>query len=237
MARTLKSDRLLFLATLLLVGTSILMVYSASSYLAMTKYQNQYYFLFKQLAWAVIGLIALAASMKLDYRVYRHPTVIWSGLTIVFLALVAVLFMPARNGTSRWFALGSMTLQPSEFAKIALVIFSRLTTLGPAIALLVVFSLFVEMACGATYSIVPFVNDRALGSVSGIVGAGGNAGAVLAGFLFKAEAISWPTALFLLGILVTLASFATLLVQFEPATEAEEVGQPLPGVAGLAVES
>lgn len=124
MARTLKSDKLLFVATLLLVGTSILMVYSASSFLAMTKYQNQYYFLFKQLAWAVIGLIALAASMKLDYRVYRHPTVIWSGLTIVFLALVAVLFMPARNGTSRWFALGSMTLQPSEFAKIALVIFS-----------------------------------------------------------------------------------------------------------------
>lgn len=125
MARTLRSDKLLFVATLLLVGTSILMVYSASSFLAMTKYhQSPYYFLFKQLAWAVIGLIALAITMKLDYRVYRQPTVIWFGLIVVFLSLVAVLFMPTRNGTSRWFALGSMTVQPSEFAKIALIIFS-----------------------------------------------------------------------------------------------------------------
>ncbi len=124
MARTLKSDKLLFVATLLLVGTSILMVYSASSFLAMTKYQSPYYFLFKQLAWATIGLIALSATMKLDYRVYRQPAIIWFGLIVVFLALVAVLFMPARNGTSRWFALGSMTVQPSEFAKIALIIFS-----------------------------------------------------------------------------------------------------------------
>ncbi len=124
MARTLKSDKLLFIATLLLVGTSILMVYSASSFLAMTKYQNPYYFLFKQLAWATIGLVVLAAAMKLDYRVYRQPAVIWFGMIAVVIALVAVLFMPARNGTTRWFGIGSMTVQPSEFAKIALIIFT-----------------------------------------------------------------------------------------------------------------
>jgi len=124
MARTLKSDKLLFVATLLLVGTSILMVYSASSFLAITKFQNPYYFLFKQLAWATIGLVALGATMKLDYRVYRQPAVIWVGLIAVFIALVAVLFMPARNGTTRWFGIGSMTVQPSEFAKIALIIFT-----------------------------------------------------------------------------------------------------------------
>lgn len=124
MARTLKSDRLLFVATLLLVGTSILMVYSASSFLAMTKFQNPYYFLFKQLAWATIGLVALGAAMKLDYRFYRQPAFIWFCLIAVFIALVAVLFMPARNGTTRWFGIGSMTVQPSEFAKIALIIFT-----------------------------------------------------------------------------------------------------------------
>ncbi len=124
MARTLRSDKLLFVATLLLVGTSILMVYSASSFLAVTKFQNPYYFLFKQLAWATIGLVALGATMKLDYRVYRQPAVIWFGLIAVFIALVAVLFMPARNGTTRWFGIGSMTVQPSEFAEIALIIFT-----------------------------------------------------------------------------------------------------------------
>lgn len=124
MARTLKSDKLLFVATLLLVGTSILMVYSASSFLAMTKFQSQYYFLFKQLAWAVIGLSVLAATMRIDYRFYRQPAVIWFVLIGVLVALVAVLFMPARNGTTRWFGIGSMTVQPSEFAKIALIIFT-----------------------------------------------------------------------------------------------------------------
>lgn len=124
MARTLKSDKWLFIATLLLVGTSILMVYSASSYVAMTRYHNQYYFLNKQLAWAVIGLLALAVSMRVDYRLYRQPAFIWTVLIGVFIALVAVLFMPARNGTTRWFGIGSMTIQPSEFAKIALIVFS-----------------------------------------------------------------------------------------------------------------
>lgn len=124
MARTLKSDKLLFVATLLLVGTSILMVYSASSFIAMTRYQNQYYFLFKQAAWAAIGLSVLFVSMRIDYRFYRQPAVIWTILIGVFLALVAVLFMPARNGTTRWFAIGSATIQPSEFAKLALIIFT-----------------------------------------------------------------------------------------------------------------
>ena len=126
MARTLKSDKWLFLATLLLVGTSIVMVYSASSFLAMTsrKVPSPYFFLFKQMAWAVLGMLVLAVSMRIDYRIYRQPAVIWSTLAIVFVALVAVLFMPHRNGTSRWFAIGSMTLQPSELAKPALAIFT-----------------------------------------------------------------------------------------------------------------
>jgi NNP family nitrate/nitrite transporter-like MFS transporter len=83
------------------------------------------------------------------------------------------------------------------------------------------FGLFVKMSNGATYSVVPFINRRALGSVSGIVGAGGNVGAVAAGFLFKSEAVSWPTALFLLGVVTTVASFAALTVHF-PEMELHE---------------
>lgn len=126
MARTLKSDKLLFLATLLLVGTSIVMVYSASSFLAMTsrRFQSPYYFLFKQLAWAALGMVVLGISMRIDYRIYRQPALIWSALVVVFLALVAVLFMGKINGTSRWFSIGPAAIQPSELAKLTLTIFT-----------------------------------------------------------------------------------------------------------------
>ena len=68
------------------------------------------------------------------------------------------------------------------------------------------------MSNGATYGVVPFVNRRALGSVTGIVGAGGNAGAVAAGFLFRSEGLAMQDAFLALGAIVTFASaFAFLL--------------------------
>jgi NNP family nitrate/nitrite transporter-like MFS transporter len=96
---------------------------------------------------------------------------------------------------------------------VALLVFSQATTLFYAIPLLIVFGLFVKMSNGATYAVVPFVNRRALGAVAGIVGAGGNAGAVLAGFLLKTEGLSWRTALFILGAIVTGCSFLSLTLQ------------------------
>lgn len=70
---------------------------------------------------------------------------------------------------------------------IMFVAFSYARTLGLAIPLLILFSLFVQMAEGATFGIVPFVDPAVTGAISGIVGAGGNAGAVAGGFLFKAK--------------------------------------------------
>jgi len=104
---------------------------------------------------------------------------------------------------------------------LCLMLFSRMGVLTLAIPTLILFSLFVQMSEGATFSVVPFINKRALGSVAGIVGAGGNAGAVAAGFLFKAEAITWPTALFILGALVTCCSFLAFAVTFSPAAETD----------------
>ncbi|MBT4790296.1 MAG: MFS transporter [Halobacteriovoraceae bacterium] len=103
---------------------------------------------------------------------------------------------------------------------IMLMIFSRMTVLPLAIGSLIIFSLFTQMSEGATFSVVPFINKHALGSVSGIVGAGGNMGAVAAGFLFKGG-YTWPAALLILGILVILASFATFFVTFSSEDEAE----------------
>ena len=123
MARKLKSDKLLFLATLALVCASVLMVYSASAMLAMERYRQPYLFLFKQLTWAVVGVFMLAAMMRIDYRNYRQPVVIWTSLIVVSLALVAVLFFPPINGTRRWFAVAGIGVQPSELAKLVAILF------------------------------------------------------------------------------------------------------------------
>ena len=124
MARKLKSDKLLFTATVLLVCTSVVMVYSASAVIAMEKFQQPYLFLFKQLAWALIGLLLVPIVMRIDYRNYREATVIWTALAIVAIALIAVLFGRPRNGATRWLNIGPFGVQPSELAKVAIIIFT-----------------------------------------------------------------------------------------------------------------
>jgi NNP family nitrate/nitrite transporter-like MFS transporter len=95
---------------------------------------------------------------------------------------------------------------------IGLMLFSQATTLTLAVPLMITFAMFVKMSNGATYAVVPFINRQALGAVSGIVGAGGNAGAVALGFLFKSDAIDWRTALLIAGVAITCISFASFLI-------------------------
>jgi len=123
---------------------------------------------------------------------------------------------------SRWGLKGRvMWLFVALFCQgLALMLFSQMTIVLLAVPALIAFSLCVQMSEGATFSVVPFVNKKALGAVSGIVGAGGNAGAVAAGFLFKGS-LPWPTALLILGAVVTVASFCTFLVRFSPEAETD----------------
>jgi cell division protein FtsW len=123
MARKLKSDKLLFTATVLLVCTSVVMVYSASAFIAMENQGDPYLYLFKQATWALLGLALVPLMMRIDYRTYRQPAVIWTGLAVVSIALVAVLFGHARNGANRWLGFGSLGVQPSELAKIVVILF------------------------------------------------------------------------------------------------------------------
>ena len=123
MARKLKSDKILFTATVLLVCTSVVMVYSASAVVAMQNNGDPYLYLFKQGTWALLGLVLVPCMMRVDYRSYRQPAVIWVGLIVVSLALVAVLFSHSRNGATRWLLIGGLGVQPSELAKIIVIIF------------------------------------------------------------------------------------------------------------------
>lgn len=123
MARKLKSDKILFLATLLLVCASVVMVYSASALVALERYRQPHLFLTKQLMWAALGAAVLGIVMRIDYRHYREPAVIWASLGIVVTALVAVLFSAPINGTRRWFGFGGIGIQPSELAKLSAIFF------------------------------------------------------------------------------------------------------------------
>src|SRR5438477_1346369 len=123
MARKLKSDRALFTATILLVGLSIVMVYSASAPMALQKYGKASMFLVRQGMWALLGLSMLYVVMRIDYRNYREPAFIWTCLVIVAVALVAVLFSAPVNGARRWFGVGGIGIQPSELAKLAAIFF------------------------------------------------------------------------------------------------------------------
>jgi NNP family nitrate/nitrite transporter-like MFS transporter len=77
------------------------------------------------------------------------------------------------------------------------------------------------MANGGTYSIVPFVNKEAIGSVSGIVGAGGNIGAMFIGFLFKSKNITYSQAFFYIGIGVAVVGLVVLLTHLRTSRGVE----------------
>lgn len=124
MARKLRTDRWLFIASLLLVCAGVVMVYSASAVMAMERYHQPYLFLFKQAAWAGLGFLLLGGLMHVDYRYYRQPLVIWTALALVGAALIFVLFRTPINGTRRWLGVAGIGIQPSELAKIVVIVFT-----------------------------------------------------------------------------------------------------------------
>ncbi|MEX6689707.1 NarK family nitrate/nitrite MFS transporter [Danxiaibacter flavus] len=99
-----------------------------------------------------------------------------------------------------------------------LLLFANAGTLTLAIISMLGFALFLKMANGATYGIVPFINEKNIGIVSGIVGAGGNAGGMLFGFLFKSKTISYVDAFSYIGFIVIGISFIVLITRFRKDT-------------------
>src|SRR3989475_1301282 len=123
MAKRVSADRWLFTVTLCLVFVGLVMVFSASAVIAKERYGSGYTFLFRQLAWAVTGIVAMFVAMKLDYRRYKHPAVVFSVLGVTTLMLISVFFLDRTHHTHRWIHWGSFSFQPSEIAKPALILF------------------------------------------------------------------------------------------------------------------
>src|SRR5690349_8877117 len=121
MAQRLKTDWTLFFTTLTMVAVGLVIVYSASSVVAELKFGSSSHFFVRQLGWAVISFCALMYFKKMDYRIMRSPVWAFTALGSVLLMLLAVYFLDPKN--HRWFRVAGLSLQPSEFAKPALVIF------------------------------------------------------------------------------------------------------------------
>jgi NNP family nitrate/nitrite transporter-like MFS transporter len=106
---------------------------------------------------------------------------------------------------------------------LGLLVFAQAGTLGVAIASMLLFALFLKMANGATYGIVPFVNEKNVGLVAGIVGAGGNLGGMCFGFLFKSENITYIEAFRYIGIIVIIISVVVFITKFRREEVKEDV--------------
>lgn len=96
---------------------------------------------------------------------------------------------------------------------LGLLWFASMESAALAVLAMVVFGLFTHMACGATYALVPFIDRQSLGGVAGIIGAGGNVGAVAAGFLLKGMS-DVQSCLLVLGVLVTISAVCAIAVRF-----------------------
>ena len=122
MARKLEFDRWLFVAVITMTLFGVLMVYSASSIWALEHRGSSFHYLYRQATWALLGLAAMVLTMGTDYRHYRRPAVVYSLLAGSALLLLGALASPAMNGAHRWIWLGSFSFQPSELAKVTVVL-------------------------------------------------------------------------------------------------------------------
>ncbi|HYL97579.1 MAG TPA: FtsW/RodA/SpoVE family cell cycle protein, partial [Blastocatellia bacterium] len=116
-------DRWLLGVVLALVVFGLIMVYSSSAMLAEKHYGSQFHFLLRQAVWAVIGLALMCGAIKLDYRYYKNAGIVLTLLAVSLALLAAVFLFPKLNGTHRWIRYGPASLQPSEIAKIALILY------------------------------------------------------------------------------------------------------------------
>lgn len=125
MSRKLTYDSWLFGAAMMLVVVGVVMIYSASAIIATQRFgaATPYHFMTRQLVWLMAGGAAMVVLMHLDANLLRDKRLLYLGLGVSVIALIAALFMPPINGTHRWIQLPWFNLQPSEFAKIVVVLF------------------------------------------------------------------------------------------------------------------
>ena len=123
MPRRSDTDRWLFGVTLVLCLLGAVMIFSASAVTAQQQYAHSYYFLARQAVWLLLGLLGMFALMKLDYHRLREPAVVYTALCLVVVMLIGTFFLDKSHATHRWIRFGPVHIQPSEFAKLAVILY------------------------------------------------------------------------------------------------------------------
>lgn len=124
MAKRVGVDKWIFFTTLLLVVVGLAMVFSASAIVAQERYHSPYAFVGRQAGWALAGVLLMVFLMSVDYARYNTPRFIFPALAVTTLLLVGVYFFRDSHNTHRWIRFGGLfTFQPSEIAKLAIILF------------------------------------------------------------------------------------------------------------------
>jgi cell division protein FtsW len=109
--------------TLALCLLGAVMIFSASAVTADSQYGRPYIFLLRQAVWLVAGMFGMFALMRTDYRKLREPAVVYTTVCVILLLLIGTLFLDKSHATHRWIKLGPVNIQPSELAKLAVILY------------------------------------------------------------------------------------------------------------------
>ncbi|MEN6413708.1 MAG: stage V sporulation protein E [Veillonellales bacterium] len=196
-------DFIIFFTVAILLGLGVVMVYSSSAVSAYVNFHDSYYFLKRQLIWVSLGLLTMLLTMNIDYHVWRKLT---KPIMLVTLCLLVLVLIPGLgkvvNGARRWLGFGSLYLQPSEVAKLSMVLFCSTTlarrqdkmtsffkgVVPQLLMLIVVFGLILKepdlgtaLAIGGTVFVLLFTAGAKISHLVslGIAGVGGIIAAIL----------------------------------------------------------
>ena len=117
-----RMDYTLLLIVVLLVVIGLVILYSTSAYNGQVKFHDSFYYLKKQAFATVLGIVLMLFVAGMDYHIWQRLAV-FGYLAAVALSVAVMLFGREINGSKRWLALGPFSFQPSEFAKVALILF------------------------------------------------------------------------------------------------------------------
>ena len=123
MVKDSKIDKALIVVTALLLLFGLIMIYSTTSILAKEGYGNSFYFLERQAIWLLVGLVIATIVSSLKNPYYLDKRLVFAVITVAIVGLILVFFSGRINHTYRWIRFSGFSVQPSEFAKIAVVIY------------------------------------------------------------------------------------------------------------------